>query len=766
MFSPPWRVLQIWRFLGVDTKSFAPQRLHRGSKLVRPSASIMDPSNPFQRFSQETNTIEELSTTSLVPATNQSVSTANVLSALRHNNNDDSDDHATNSHEPSIQPVRPASPTPSNVPYALPRLEQAILRSFTDWHGKTARPWQVNACGEVIKRHTIQPTVSPILRPVLLVRSTGGGKSAVRDVSGFLCGGISITIVPLLSLAADQTSKLTHLSLSQGLHHRLRVFNLDVIRSEKLNTLLRNHLEELSSTDTSKKRVFLFTSPQKITNNPSWQQTIARCCHNGSLRLLAVDECHLYATHGMEFRAEFAELRKCLFKTITRQSKIPLPVLFMTATASSAMVEDLQTLTGLRFDVTQDLIWPNRHSGVHCRNICLDLSFKDTALRRIKAELIKTCQSPNGQKIIVYSNSRKAIQNLHKNCRAEFNRLAIQKDILLVHGTMFREQKFHHTNLFVGKPLSDECPSTGRTLRFDPIALFATAGTASSGIDCADVHKVIFHGIPTSLQDLLQCSGRCGRSPTATPADSSFTIIFSFNNLVSLMTRIFIIPKYEESQKNKDSNTSTSNKDQDSSSLHSKPSAINTLSFDALATRHWTNLLPVLSLLCLNKGGCIHYQLEQAMLHPYHEKVCDMAVCCDGACWRCASPRVSTPLDGRIDKDALQDYFLQIFITRKLPPAKLSLHKECFLNELLQYETLGPDGKPTKVFAKRVFRLKDKRAARQRAKALLLKCFASEILQPEIDGFQLRAKLGYYATGNPRMNCEEVWAGFNLFPST
>ena len=727
----------------------------------------MDPSNPFQRFTQETNTIEELSTASLVPTPNHLVSTANVLSALRHHSNEASDDHATNSQDTSIRPVRPDFPSPPNTPYALPLLEQAILLSFTDWHDKTARPWQVNACGEVIKRHTMQPTSFPILRPVLLVRSTGGGKSAVRDVSGFLCGGISITIVPLLSLAADQTTKLTDLASSQGLNHRLQVFNLDVIRSPKLNDTLRNHLEQFTSADASKKRVFLFTSPQKITTNPPWQETISRCCHNGTLRLIGIDECHLYASHGMEFRAEFGALRKCLFKIVTRQSKIPIPVLFMTATASSAMVEDLQTLTGLRFDVTQDLLWPHRHSGVHRRNIYLELSFKDTALRRIKAELVKTCRSTTGQKMIVYSNSRKAILNLHKNCRAELNRLGIQKDLLLVHGTMFREQKFHHTDLFVGKPLSDECPTTGRTLRFDPVALFATAGTASSGIDCADVHKVIFHGIPTSLQDLLQCSGRCGRSPTATPDNSSFTIVFSFNSLVSLMTRIFIIPKYEESQKKSKSQTSTTNnsEDSDKNSLDSKPSATISLSADTLAMRHWNNLLPVLSVLCLNHGGCIHYQLEQAMLHPFHEKKCDMAFCCDGACWRCSSDnrRVSTPLDGRVDKGALQDYFVQIFITRKLSPAKLSLHKECFLNEMLQFATVGSDGKESKLFAKRVFRLKDKRAARQRAKALLLKCFASQILEPEIDGLQLRAKLGYYENGNPRMNCDEAWAGFNLF---
>ena len=44
--------------------------------------------------------------------------------------------------------------------------------------------------------------------PVLLVRPTGGGKSATRDVSGLLAGGVVLNIVPLLSLGADQEKKI------------------------------------------------------------------------------------------------------------------------------------------------------------------------------------------------------------------------------------------------------------------------------------------------------------------------------------------------------------------------------------------------------------------------------------------------------------------------------------------------------------------------------------------------------------------------------
>jgi hypothetical protein len=45
--------------------------------------------------------------------------------------------------------------------------------------------------------------------PLLLVQPTGGGKSAVRDTVGVILAGVVLTISPLLSLAADQTDKVT-----------------------------------------------------------------------------------------------------------------------------------------------------------------------------------------------------------------------------------------------------------------------------------------------------------------------------------------------------------------------------------------------------------------------------------------------------------------------------------------------------------------------------------------------------------------------------
>ena len=640
---------------------------------------------------------------------------------------------------------------PSSIPEDSDSLKEAIKLCFTDWHGETARKWQVEACKEVLWRHTCRLSTPPTpMRPLLLVRSTGGGKSAVRDVSGFLCGGITLTIVPLLSLSADQTSKLSQLSAKQQLSGRLHVFNLDIIRTKSLNATLRENLKRLSPD--GKTRVSLFSSPQKLSQDPLWQQTVRTCFQKGILRCIAVDECHLYASHGREFRLEFSELKRLLFQVANHRTKLPIPVLFMTATPSPLMLHDLQKLTSLSFHPITDLIWPHHHSGVHRRNISLDITFQDSPLRRVKREVVKMCKQPGCRKIMIYSNSRKAIIRLYEQNRDNLNLLGIEKDLVLVHGHMYREQKFHNTELFVGKPLTSTCPHTGTTLCFDPVAYFATAATTSSGVDCPNVDTVLFHGFPQSLEDLLQCSGRCGRGPQASAATSLFCMVVSLNSLISLMTRIFILSRYDKESTSQDK--------------QSVPNSVELLDTDALIRRQWQNVLRVLSIVCLDDGQCVHFLLEKSMVHPHKTTICDMPVTCDGACWRCRKPRISTPLDAPIHHEAFKRYLVMIFITAKLPPSRLQLHKDVFLNEMLNYETVDSNGKTVKAFAKSVLGVTSKQSVRQRTKALILKCFCAGILEPEIDGLKLCAKLGYLPNGNPRLNDPEAWKGFKSIPNT
>jgi superfamily II DNA helicase RecQ len=160
----------------------------------------------------------------------------------------------------------------------------------------------VNAVKQIFVGSPSMPTAGA--DPILLVRSTGGGKSAVRDVSGLLLGRIVLTIVPLLSLSADQTSKMAAFIQEIGLApdpdgRVVQCINLDVLRDSRLNADVCQRLEAMKwdTADTT----FLFSSPQKIVNSKKWQTTINRLIAAGTLSMVAVDECHLFASQGMEF---------------------------------------------------------------------------------------------------------------------------------------------------------------------------------------------------------------------------------------------------------------------------------------------------------------------------------------------------------------------------------------------------------------------------------------------------------------------------------
>ena len=62
-------------------------------------------------------------------------------------------------------------------------------------------PYQIRIIEALISRAT------PLERRLLLVIKTGGGKSAVVQVTATIMMGLHIIIVPLLALGADQVSK-------------------------------------------------------------------------------------------------------------------------------------------------------------------------------------------------------------------------------------------------------------------------------------------------------------------------------------------------------------------------------------------------------------------------------------------------------------------------------------------------------------------------------------------------------------------------------
>jgi superfamily II DNA helicase RecQ len=86
-------------------------------------------------------------------------------------------------------------------------LDEIIDGAMSEVHCRMPYDWQ-----QQVVRHCVMMTMPSTIevkpRACLCLQSTGGGKSAVRDTVGWKLGGITLTIVPHLSIGSDQTEKL------------------------------------------------------------------------------------------------------------------------------------------------------------------------------------------------------------------------------------------------------------------------------------------------------------------------------------------------------------------------------------------------------------------------------------------------------------------------------------------------------------------------------------------------------------------------------
>jgi superfamily II DNA helicase RecQ len=293
---------------------------------------------------------------------------------------------------------------------------------------------------------------------------------------GFVRGGVTLTIVPLLSLGADQTTKLQTLRDAKDLP--IQLYHLDEYRDRATNRSLCRLIDGLHDDSVT---LFLFSSPQKLLSK-EWSDCIGSLIKRRSVPLtLCIDECHLYAQFGAEFRSEFGSLKPCIFDPIVNY-RSTMPILFLTATASKTVITDLEGLTGLHFDKT-NLLWSPAPSSVSRRQVYLDIQPRESPLAPFKADIRHRYSKPPSsdvtvsagvsnvirEKLIFYLNSRKRLLRYTELVSVFLDEEAYSFDVVIVHGSLFREQKFHNIQTFcIKEDLFVVDPTTGKPLYFVP----------------------------------------------------------------------------------------------------------------------------------------------------------------------------------------------------------------------------------------------------------------------------------------------------------
>jgi len=425
---------------------------------------------------------------------------------------------------------------------------------------------------------------------VFLVRATGGGKSLVRDTVAAANGGITLSISPLLSLGADQESNL-NLGVRDG-GGAIAAYHLDEFSHHKENQ--RAIVKEVLATDDDKRKtIVLFASPQAVAKNDVWREMIHEIIKRRMLRLVCVDEVHLFCSFAFSFRSEIYSLKECLFsKLLAPDSPAALgtatvcPILVMTATATKETVEQFTLLTGVKVDTSLNVFWPTGPEMCR-RELNLFVEYTTSPMAQVKKQACDLMSVNDSSKLIVYSNSRYSSEKYHASIVTWLNETGYHGDAVLINGSFTKEEKFHRSRLFgitdeaqtmvlpshtqacassphvnpsaTNGDSTSQLPNNPYSSQSGEIAvpdgigehdaafdeyharvLVATIDAVAAGLNVKTVRQVVQTEFPSSFSNLFQAAGRAARYPGALAADNKYTNYISLEGYTYLFRRLYL----------------------------------------------------------------------------------------------------------------------------------------------------------------------------------------------------------------------------------
>ena len=281
---------------------------------------------------------------------------------------------------------------------------------------------------------------------------TGGGKSITFQVPALALDGTCIVITPLIALMKDQVQHLRGrgiraAAIYSGLSHDeiLRLLENAVFGAVKL----------------------LYVSPERIASD-LFRQKLSHM----KVSFICVDEAHCISQWGYDFRPSYltiADIRRLVPEA---------PVLALTATATPAVVDDIQERLGFRekrvFRMSferKNLAYIVRHSG----------GGKET-------ELLHLLKSTQGS-AIVYARSRQRTR--------DYAELLSREGI---------SATYFHAGLD-----NVEKDRRQRAWQLGEVRVMVATNAFGMGIDKPDVRLVAHIDCPDSLEAYFQEAGRAGR---------------------------------------------------------------------------------------------------------------------------------------------------------------------------------------------------------------------------------------------------------------
>ena len=299
-------------------------------------------------------------------------------------------------------------------------------------------------------------------RDIFVCMPTGGGKSLTYQIPALVNDGVTIIVMPLLSLIQDQTTYL------QGC-------GINVLFLNSENTLKLDYDKFFHSENEDDLYKMIFLTPEKIAKSMKTMNLLSNLYNEGLLVRCVVDEAHCVSQWGREFRSDYLNLK------ILKQKFPKLPILALTATAPNKIRDDVINQLGMKNTVFF-------RSSYNRKNLYIEIRKKTKGFIEEIAKFIKE-EYPNDSGLIYCSTK--------KNCELMAKELKTKHKISC---------SFYHASLTEQR--KNKIQERWKNNRIKVIVATVAFGM---GINKSDVRFVIHSSMPNSFESYYQEMGRAGR---------------------------------------------------------------------------------------------------------------------------------------------------------------------------------------------------------------------------------------------------------------
>ena len=286
---------------------------------------------------------------------------------------------------------------------------------------------------------------------VLALLPTGAGKSICFQIPSLCKKGICIVISPLISLMNDQVGQL-----------KKRGIKAEFISTGMSPKQMDYVLDNCIYGDTK----FLYLSPERL-NSIFIKERIKLM----NINFIAVDEAHCISQWGHDFRPAYRKVIKI------RDWAPKASIIAVTATATKKVANDIQ----IQLDFGKKNVVK---TSFERKNIFFECHHTENKI----PSLIHYVKNLTGSGII-YIRSRKISEEVSKQLKL--------KSI---------SSEYYHAGLSI-----DERKNIQERWEKNITKVIVATNAFGMGIDKADVRFVIHFGLPNSLEEYYQESGRAGR---------------------------------------------------------------------------------------------------------------------------------------------------------------------------------------------------------------------------------------------------------------